>query len=223
MLTALHRDTGKRVWHYKHESPKLILRASSSPNVADNIVVVGFADGKLDALNASTGSLIWQRSIATNNGTDDVSRMVDIDTQPLISDGIIYVASYQGNVAALSLMSGQMLWRRKLSTYSNLALEDNKLFATDVDGNVYALSADSGRTLWKQEKLRNRGLTAPVVMGRALVVGDKEGYVHWLSLLDGHFLNRKRIDKSGILAAPRVAGNRLYVGAGGGRLTALMS
>lgn len=220
-VAALNLSDGKILWHYNHIVPSLVLRGGSEPAVSGRYVIVGFSDGKLDALEAKTGQLLWQRTIARPSGGTDIERMVDIDVDPVISQGIVYVATYQGKLAAVSMTTGELLWEHNLSAYTGLALTDDNLIITDTQGFVWNMMQNSGHVIWKQPQLKNRWLTAPVIMHDAIVVADAEGYVHWLSKQDGQIIARQLINSEGISASPIVMENVVYILTNDGELAAL--
>ena len=217
VLRAFSTD-GKLLWSYAHQEPELILRGSSSPRIFGNYVVAGFASGKLVKLNLRNGSEVWSKTIAEGRGSSDVQRMVDIDVSPKVVNGIIYVATYQGKIAAVRLKTGQILWQHKLSSYSGLAVAKGYVYVTDDAGEVWAFDAKTGVALWRQSSLLRRDITAPAEIGNAVVVGDTEGYLHFMAQEDGHFIGRVRITHRRIIAAPLVYRNAVYVYAADGTL-----
>ncbi len=110
------------LWVSEHGSPSLILKASSSPVAMDHLVLVGFSDGKLDAVNTESGHQVWQKSIAYANGSSDVERLVDIDADPIVSGDMVYLASYQGYVGALSITNSEFSWTKPASVYKNMVI-----------------------------------------------------------------------------------------------------
>jgi outer membrane protein assembly factor BamB len=203
-VLALELQTGESLWAYEHGSPMLILRSSSAPQIVGNKVVVGFSDGKLAALNLSNGSLLWERNIAFPQGVTAADQLIDIAADPLLSCDVIYVVTYQGQLAAVSLRSGRILWQRNFSSYSGLSV-GNSLYITDTEGGVWAFDRSTGELLWQQQLLRHRGLTAPTIFGNSLIIGDQEGYIHWLAQSDGHPLARDLVhDNASIIANPVV-------------------
>jgi outer membrane protein assembly factor BamB len=203
-VLAFALKTGQRLWIYDHGAPTLMLRPSSAPQIIDNKVVVGFSDGTLSALRLSNGELVWEYTVALPQGVTQADQLVDIAADPLLGTQVVYVATYQGKLAALSLQSGQPLWQRPFSSYSGLALGKN-LYVTDSEGGLWAFNRLTGRVLWHHILLQNRGLTAPVIMGDALILGDKEGYLHWFSQADGRPLAYALVYDSTIIATPSVA------------------
>lgn len=203
-VLALELQTGELLWSYEHGSPLLILRPSSAPQIIGNKVVIGFSDGKLAALNLRNGSLLWERNIAFPQGVTAADQLIDIAADPLLSCDVVYVVTYKGQLAAVSLRSGQILWQRNFSSYSGLTI-GNSLYITDTEGRVWAFDRATGELLWQQHLLKHRGLTAPAIFGNSLIIGDREGYIHWLAQSDGHPIARDLVhDNASIIANPIV-------------------
>jgi outer membrane protein assembly factor BamB len=219
-IFALDAITGDRLWVYDRTVPALTLRGTSTPVIANNLVIAGFDGGRVTALELKTGKLIWETKVAVSRGRSELERMVDIDSQPLIVGDTIYVTTFQANVAAISLESGQILWQRDISSHSELGAEGGQLYVTDEMGNVWALDRFSGASIWKQEKLTFRQVTGPAILGDMVVVGDLKGYLHWLNKATGDFAARTRIGSDPILTQPIVANDILFAYSSDGTLSA---
>jgi outer membrane protein assembly factor BamB len=210
-MTALSLKSGEEVWANKHDVPALSLRGNSRPLVKHGRIYNGLDNGRLIVLDSSDGRTLFDLAIAVPKGRSELERMVDIDGDAAFENGVLYMASYQGRVVAIDVRRGQLAWTRNLSTATGVEISGSGLFSSDARDNLWALDRSNGATLWKQEKLKARQLTKPVVMGETLVVGDFEGYLHWLSQYDGHFIARVEMDGAGILVPPIVKNDRLYV------------
>lgn len=208
-LYAINASDGNILWQYEHQAGQYMLRASSTPQITKDKVVAGFNDGKLLAVKLANGQLIWERTVAVPQGASLVQQLIDVDTNPLIVDKTIYVGTYQGRLLAMGLDGEQLLWERAFSTYNNLAFTNNLLFATDADSQVWAIDRQNNRVVWRQPELAARHITGPVLDSDAIVVGDLEGYLHWLSVEDGHFLARVKASNDGITATPIVVNDKL--------------
>lgn len=217
---ALDGKNGKRMWIYERATPNLTLRGTSKPVIYNGVVLAGFDAGRLAALDLNSGRLMWEARITTARGSNPIELMVDIDADPLVVNGIIYVASFQGQVAAVQLESGRILWTRDTSSFSNISVDDNYLYLSDEDSHVLAYDRYSGNSVWEQDNLHARGITGPASIGDYIVVGDFEGYVHWMDKLTGEFVARTRLSKEKIITAPVVAGKFIYVYGSDGTLTA---
>lgn len=220
-IFGLDATTGGRLWIYDRTVPVLTLRGTSTPVLMDDVVICGFDGGLLVALALQGGQPIWEVNITLPRGRSELERMVDIDSKPVVADNTVYVATYQGRVAAVDLGSGEVLWRRDMSSYAGLGVDPRRLYVTDDASEIWALDRNNGASLWNQANLRARGATSPVGFSSYVVVGDSFGYVHLLNREDGQFVARVKIDSEGIRAPPVQWNDTLYVYSNGGTLAAL--
>lgn len=220
-LVALDLATGDRRWTIERTVPTLTMRGTSSPVIVDNTVYVGLDNGKIVALDLATGEQRWEQAIALPSGRSELERIVDIDANPLVLDNELYAVSVGGEMASLSLTSGRVRWQQQVAAESGLAYDDSNIFTSDMDGDVWAVNRITGSKSWEQEALKYRKLSAPAVFDGDLLVGDFEGYVHWLSADDGSIMARGRPFDEAIRAQPVVAGDRVIVLGAYGEVAAL--
>jgi len=219
---GIGNERGRRLWIQERPLPALSLRGTSSPVVAGNRVIVGFADGKLDAFRLGDGKLLWDFTLAVPQGHSELERLVDIDSTPVVDEDTVYAVSYRGRLVAVRLETGQLRWSRDLSSYRDLARDDELLFVVDENDHLLAFDLDSGTMVWKQDQLHERRLTAASVVAHELVlVGDYQGYLHMISRKDGSLQGRYHFDSAGLSAAPLVADGVVYVHGNNGRVAAL--
>lgn len=195
-LIGIDSKDGTRVWVAGYSYPSLSLRGTSAPLVWNGVVISGLANGKIVAVDLNNGKKMWETSLAVASGRTELERLVDLDGGAVIQDNLLYVPSYQGRVAALNLENGQILWAREMSSFSNISLHGNVLYMNDEFSQVWALDRLTGTPMWRQDQLHGRMLTSPVLQNGYLIVGDFEGYLHWLSAKDGSFLARVRLDQA---------------------------
>lgn len=219
---ALNLNDGSLIWSAEQSVPPLSIRGAAIPLVSNDTVYLGGANGKMVALQLADGKLLWEATIAIPTGRSEVERIVDIDADPLEAKGSLFISSYQNGAAAISEIDGDILWRNdNISTYSGISSDNRYLYLSDAHSEIWQLDQRNGFSLWKQKELHNRGLSAVTVYQSYLVVGDFEGYVHWLSTSDGHIVGRIKIGKSPIQARPLVVDGIVYVYAKDGTLAAL--
>ena len=220
-LFALDSHDGHRLWVYDSSVPSLSLHGMGRPVVVDDQVMAGFANGQMVALDIRDGHLLWNVTVSASTGRSELERLVDIDATPAVSGNILYAAAYQGNIVAIHIPSGRVLWTRELSSYRDLVVGKSALYVTDDESIVWALDLNSGSPLWKQPGLFERRLTAPMLNHGQLVVGDFEGYLHWLDLQDGSIVARKRVDSSPVAAILTDDQDTLYAVSSKGVVTRL--
>lgn len=220
-LLGLDAGNGEEMWEFVTTVPVLTMRSVSTPLLINDTVVAGFSSGKAVALDANDGKIRWERRVAIPKGRSELDRIVDIDGSLLYRNDLIYVVSYQGNAMAIEPSNGRVIWSEPASSYSGLANGFGNIYISDADGSIIALAEANGDIRWQRTELARRRLSDPAAISSYVAVGDFEGYVHFLSQVDGHMAGRIRIDGDGVRAPMIVDGDVLYVFGNGGRLAAL--
>jgi outer membrane protein assembly factor BamB len=221
VIKAFNASNGQDEWQIEQEVPALTLRGVSAPAISSGGVIVGAADGTLVVYILESGQQGWTVEVGEASGSTQLERVIDVDSAPVIYGDKIYVISAQGHLSAIDLRSGRMVWERQYSSYRQLSISGNTIFLTDVKGHVYAVDRQNGFEKWSQLSLTNRGVTGPAVVGNYIVVGDFEGYLHWLDQTTGDIVARHQVDSSGLYTAPTVHKNIIYVQSRNGDLQAI--
>lgn len=220
-VIAFDAVTGEQRWAYDSLVPRLTLRGTSTPIVASDVTFAGFASGKLVAIDNTKGTALWESRVALPEGRTELERMVDVDGQPLFVDGTLYATSFQGRLAAINPFRAQILWTQDVSSHRSLAAGFGNLYVSEADGAVQAFDRSTSASVWRQADLANRSITSPAVVGSSVAVADYQGYIHFMSQTDGHFVARYRADSGGVNGDMLVRDDVLYVLGNKGRLVAL--
>jgi outer membrane protein assembly factor BamB len=209
-VSAFDARNGRRLWTQQRPGEPLVLRHGGVMLAVGDTLVVGLS-GRLAGLDPLTGRVRWEAPIAIPRGVNDVERLVDlVGTASRVGDSVC-ARAFQAAVGCVNAARGAVVWTKPASGAEGLHGDERLVFGTEADGKVIAWKRDNGERAWVSELLRYRGLTAPLSLGRSVVVGDATGLVHLLSREDGSPLNRLATDGSPIMAAPVVAGNTLVV------------
>ncbi len=219
-LVCLARFDGRMRWEIEQSVPLLTMRGASSPMSVGALVVAGFDNGRIVAVNIETGDIEWDSMLALPTGRSDLDRLSDVDGSISVVDQDIYAAGYQGRLASIAAESGQILWSREMSTYVGVAADWNSVYTTLDSGELVAMSRVGGVEAWRNDDLLRRDPTLPVPFHTAVVAGDFEGYLHFFSSIDGKAVARTRQGTMAISSAPLVIANRLYVQSDDGSLGA---
>ncbi len=217
---GLDAQTGARLWIHDHSVPLLTLRGNADILMRGGTVYIGYDDGTVTALKVTDGSLVWTQSVVSPDGRTELERLADIGTQMVIVASDLIVSSYKNRVASVAADSGRLLWFKDISSATGVQVDRTNLAVSDTLGDLWLLDRRNGATMWKIDQLTNRGLTRPAFYGDLVVVGDKEGYLHWVDLAEGHFVARVREGRKGFASAPITVGTTLYVLSHKGNLVA---
>jgi outer membrane protein assembly factor BamB len=219
-VRGLRVSDGVEAWTYEQPVPRLTLRGNGAPVVDGDMVFAGLDNGKVVALSLTTGDLLWTTTVAPSRGRTEIERLVDIDSPIRIAGDDVFVVGYQGRIAMLARDTGQLWWGRDLSSNRGLATDSELLYVTTADSTVVALRRRDGTPVWSQDAMLRRSLTAPVLSGDTLVVGDFDGYVHWLDAATGQMLGRGKTGAGRMSNAPVVAGDLLLLQTDSGEVQA---
>lgn len=217
---GLDADTGQRIWVYDHSVPLLTLRGNAPPLLRAGVVFIGYDGGQVVALNIDDGSLMWEQTLVTTEGRSELDRLSDIDGQLVFIASDLLVSSYKNRLASLAADSGRLLWFKDISSATGVAVDRINLAISDKDGHLWLLDRRNGAESWKMDQLARRGLTRPAFYGSFIVVGDADGYLHFINITNGQFAAREKLGGDGFSGPPLVVGNTLYVMTKKGKLTA---
>lgn len=209
-VVAFDAVSGLRLWTQQRPGEALTLRQAGVLLAVGNTLVVG-QGGRMAGLNPDNGSLRWDAAIATSRGTNDVERLVDLVGRVSRVGDNVCARAFQAAVGCVDAARGAVVWTRPASGADGLGGDETRVFGAESDGRVIAWRRSDGERQWSVDSLRLRGLTAPVLLGRSLAVGDASGFVHLLSREDGSLLNRLPTDGSAIAATPALVGDTLVV------------
>ena len=209
-VSAFDGATGEKLWTQQRPSDPLLLRqAGLLTSFGDNLLV-GLG-GRLASLNPLTGAVRWETLIGSTRATNEVERLVDLVVGASRQGSSMCVRAFQAAVSCVDANRGNTLWTRPAQGHVGLDGDETLVFGTESDSKVMAWQRQGGQPAWTQEALRFRGLSAPLVLGRSVVLGDDKGLIHFLSRQDGQPVQRLSTDGSAIVGTPVLAGQTLVV------------
>lgn len=202
-------NDGKKLWMYTRSHPPLALRTHAAPVAAEPYAFVGLPGGKIVGVNLQNGALVWEAAVSLVKGATELERVSDVVAAPLVDGRQTCAVAYQGRVACFDVANGGTLsWARDMSSIRDLAVDQRNIYVSDSRSTVHALERESGNVIWKNDQLSLRDVSAPSALARRglVVVGDAQGYVHFLSRENGTFAARVSTDGSPIVANPQGLG-----------------
>jgi len=209
-VTALDGASGQKLWTQQRTGDPLVLQQAGLLIPFGDTLLAGWG-GRLASLNPNTGAVRWETLVGFSRGTNEVERLVDVVNGASRMGNTVCVRAFQASVTCVDATRGSTVWTRPAQGHEGLDGDDKWLFGVESDSKVLAWQRQDGQPVWTQDALRFRGLSAPLVMGRAVVMGDDNGLVHFLSRQDGQALQRLSTDGSAITGKPVAAGQTLVV------------
>jgi len=201
-IYGLNAADGKRRWLYQRAMPPLSVRTHAGVTLARGMVYAGFPGGRLAAMSIAAGNVSWESVVALPRGATELERVADVASLPLTDEQRACAVAFQGRIACFDISSGSGLWARDMSSVAGMSTDGRNFYITDDKNAIVALDKTNGSSLWRQDKLTGRGVSGSLAFGRFVVIGDFEGYVHFLLREDGSFVGRVATDGSAIITAP---------------------
>ncbi len=219
-VLAFDAADGRRLWELRRPGEPLTLQQAGVIGAYQNTLLVG-QGSRLAGIDPNRGLLMWEATVANPRGTNEVERLADL-VGPLARDNDIFCArAFQSAVACVNAERGNTVWTRNNAGLRGVGADSTIVVGGDASDRLTAWGTRSGDVAWTADQFQNRKLSAPLVTDKSVIVGDSEGYVHFLSKDKGLTVQRLQTDSSGLAAAPVQLGGTVLVATRSGRLYAL--
>jgi outer membrane protein assembly factor BamB len=216
-IVALEPATGKWRWQYERDMPEgFTIHGYAGPRLRGGNLLAGFADGYFVSLAASTGEVVWAKSLAAAS-----DQFVDVDSTPALNGDVTYVSSYSGGLYAMDPSDGSVRWRLGIEGVGDVTAESGRLYFVAPRYGLHAAHPD-GHVLWRQGLSEAGDLTHPLVVGSYLIFSGSRAGMFIVDRGNGELLEIFNPGQ-GVCAPPTVdvANHRLYVLSNSGSLYAL--
>lgn len=211
---------GAKLWSAQRPSDPLTLAQGGVIAAFKDTLLAGQGP-RLAGFDPRNGEVRWEVAVGSPRGTNEVERLADLVAPPARVGDVVCVRSFQAAVGCVNAERGVLAWTKSGGGTDGVAADEQFVFGADATDRVTAWKTASGEVAWQSEKFLHRGLVAPLTTPKAVVFGDSEGIVHFLSREKGDSLLRLTTDGSPIAAAPVMAGSTMLVVTRNGGLYAL--
>jgi outer membrane protein assembly factor BamB len=210
-ITAFDAANGERRWFWNEELPSLTVRGNAPVTLGPGYAFVGTDDGRALALALVDGRMLWEQPLSMGDGRTELDRMSDVDGAPVLEGTVLFASSYKGRTMAFEAPTGRPMWAAESGGAGGVSVGSDRLVVSDKAGTVWAIDKYVGTAYWQQPALANRDLGPARIHGNYAVVGDYDGYLHWMRLSDGEFVARERAGRSALSGPPVVVDGLLVV------------
>ena len=218
---GLDAQTGARKWTYQRQQSALSLRVGYGMlAIGNEVIVTGFAGGRFGMIAIANGGLVWETPVSFPKGFSEIERLNDVTAKPSMEGEIVCAVSYQGRIGCGQARTGNLLWFKDYSSYTGTAQSAELVFSANEKSYVTAFATKDGAQVWENTQLSYRNVGESLAIGKVLLFGDAQGYVHALTQANGDIISRIRHDSSPISAAPIAVGGLILVQSQGGKIAA---
>ena len=197
-LLGLNKDSGEVIWSYRSTLPVLTIRGNSSPVIVDNLVYASFDNGRLGVFELNSGFQIWDGAISYVSGASELENLIDSDSNPVIEGGLIYTTNYQGNLNIFDPSQKRSVWSNNASSFFSPIISRGMLMIVEENSSIKSFALKTLEESWINSDYLNRDLSNGVSYKDNIVVGDFEGYVHVINILNGRTVGREKISRNPI-------------------------
>jgi outer membrane protein assembly factor BamB len=209
-VQAFDGQDGSRLWRVARPGDPLTLAQSGVLSAVRDTLVVGQGP-RLAGIDPAGTSLRWEAVIGSPRGANEIERLADLVGPPVRVGDTVCARSFQAAVGCVDAAQGRVAWTKAVGGLAAIAGDAEILVGGDASDRIAAWKTPSGDTAWTQDDLMHRGLGAPAVFGGSVVVGDRDGVLHWLSRAAGRPQARTPTDGSPPAAQPVAVDGTLVV------------
>jgi len=218
---GLDSQTGTRKWTYQRQQSALSLRVGYGMlAIGNEVIVTGFAGGRFGMIAIANGGLVWETPVSFPKGFSEIERLNDVTAKPSMEGEIVCAVSYQGRIGCGQARTGNLLWFKDYSSYTGTAQSAELVFSANEKSYVTAFATKDGTQVWENTQLSYRNVGESLAIGKVLLFGDAQGYIHALTQANGNIISRIRHDSNPISAAPIAVGGLILVQSQGGKIAA---
>ena len=197
-LIGLNKDNGEVLWSYRSKLPLLTVRGNSSPVIVDNLIYASFDNGRLGVFELNSGFQVWDGAISFVSGVSELENLIDSDSDPVVDGGLIYTTNYQGNLNIFDPTQKRSVWTNETSSFYSPLISRGMLVVVEENSEIKSFALKTLQESWKNDEYLNRDLSNAVSYKGNIVVGDFEGYVHVIDILNGRTIGREKLSRNSI-------------------------
>ncbi len=169
-LWAIDTSNGKELWHYQTSNPTTALWGMGKPVVNNNIIVVAFSNGTVNAFHAQTGAFLWENDMIGQKSFNQIEQINQTIASPIAEDDVVYLTGNAHITKALNIKTGEEIWSNTLASVTTPIISGNSLFILDKNATLHALNKKSGKQFWQVALTLDNGVNDLALINHKVVV-----------------------------------------------------
>ncbi|RZT92518.1 outer membrane protein assembly factor BamB [Rivibacter subsaxonicus] len=215
-VQAFDAADGRPLWTFRRPGGDPLTLLQPGVLMAWGDTLVAGQGPRMVGIDPLLGSLRWDTAVASPRGTNEVERLADLVAPAVKVGDMVCARAFQSAVGCVAAERGVLNWTKNVGGTEGIAADADYVFGADASDRITAWRRASGEVAWNNDQLLYRGLSAPLAVGRTVIFGDSEGYVHFLDRTNGTVLLRLPTDGKAIVSAPVASGTTILVVTSGG-------
>ncbi len=217
---AYDAATGQPRWEHRGIRETAGYFSTTRPTISDGVVVVAYSSGEVFALRLESGAALWSDTLSGGARTRASGIFSGIDADPVITDGVVVVASSSGEMQASILASGRPLWQNAVGTHATPWSAGNVLFTISSSNDLAAILKRDGSVRWSTPLLPHQDsrsgqddaapLYGPILSANAVLVIDGKGVLTSFKPSDGERIGSFELANH-IVTHPVIANGAMYL------------
>lgn len=218
-VLAIHPQNGEIFWRAPISAP-----SRAAPTIIDGRLFVTTLDSRLQALDASNGSLLWEYT-----GISETAGLLGAASAAANND-IVVPAFSSGEISALRVENGSVAWSDNLANTRGFAglsgisdikalpvIDKGVVIAMSFSGRLAAIDERTGTRIWQRQI---GGTNTPWVAGDYIFVLTSDNQLIALSRANGaiYWVQKIDDDNKSYFHGPILAGGRLILAGTDGRV-----
>ena len=191
-LYLINPDNAEVIWKSESQNIPLRTKGSSKPLYLDNTVFIARDNGSVSSYNAIDGTLNWFTIISSRSGRNDLESQRDAEMEIIIDNDKLYYGHFQGELNALDINTGNIVWTSPFSFINNIIINNNSIYGSTSDNTVVSIDQASGFVNWKS-KTSSVQLTQPFIVSDIVMAFTTKGTLVAFNK-DGQLVYEKAFD-----------------------------
>ena len=160
----------------------------------------------------------WSQDLNLNQIFNSDFFLNDIDATPLIKDAVVYAIGNGGLMKAISLKTGEDIWKKSIASVVDFWLARDFLFVINSENKLLAIYKKTGGIKWmvqlpafkNPKKIATKFNYIGIIMaGDKLIASREDGELFIISPFDGKIEKTFSLNKK-VLHVPIIIENKMY-------------